>query len=336
MKALIVGGTGVISQSVVKRLCDTGWEVTLINRGSRELPDQRAKQLIADINDEETVKKLLENAAYDAVCDFIVYTPGQAARDVRLFAGKTQQYVFVSSASAYEKPVMHLPITEDTPLKNPYWRYSQEKAACEEYFMQEYRATGFPVTVVRPSHTYSERSMVTQIHGRMGAWAVMQRIMEGKSIPVSGDGETLWTVTTAEDFAVYFCALLGKKETIGEAYHITSDESLTWNGIYRTLAALLHGEYRPCYAPADVLAQLPTYDLHGSLLGDKGVSVAFDNSKVQRATGVGRIAFTSFAEGAARSVQYFLAHPELQKEDPEYDAFCDMVEEKMRELKKLL
>ena len=191
MKALMIGGTGIISTSVTRRLLEQGWEVTLLNRGQHaavERPfDGNVRQMMADINDEARVAELLGDSIYDAVCDFIVFTPDQAARDVRLFRDHARQYVFISSASAYCKPLPRLPITEDTPLDNPYWLYSRNKAACEELLLAEHARTGFPVTIVRPSHTYCERSLPVQIHGAGGAWAVLERMMQGKRVLMVGD-----------------------------------------------------------------------------------------------------------------------------------------------------
>ena len=335
MKALIIGGTGTISSAVVAHLVDTGWEVTLLNRGRRAAP-AGVRALVGDMEDEAGVRRLLEGEAFDAVADFIVFTPEQAQRDIRLFAGKTRQYIFISSASAYQKPVPALPITEETPLINPYWQYSRNKAEIEALLMAEYRQSAFPVTIVRPSHTYGEKSLPVQIHGDMGAWQVLRRMQLGKTVPVAADGETLWTLTTAEDFALYFCGLCGNAKAVGQAYHITSDQSVTWNEVYRVLADLLHAEYRPCYIPAHLLAQCPQYDFCGSLLGDKANSVQFDNGKVYRDTGIAPIRYTSFREGAARSVAYFLSHPEAQREDPAFDAFCDRVERAMQAAKSML
>ncbi len=331
MKALMIGGTGVISTSVTRRLLEQGWDVTLLNRGyhaAMERPfDGNVRQLTADINDEVRVTGLLGDTEYDAVCDFIVYTPEQAERDVRLFREHTRQYVFISSASAYCKPIPHLPITEDTPLDNPYWQYSRSKAECERLLLDEYERGAFPVTIVRPSHTYCERSLPVQIHGAGGAWAVLERMMQGKRVPVACDGESLWVMTTAEDFSVYFCGLLGNPAAIGEAFHITSDEQITWNQVYRAIAQILNADYRPCYVPASLLAQSRVYDFNGSILGDKANSVIFDNSKVQRITGIGRIDFTPFAEGARRSIEYFLSHADMQRPDPDFHAFCDHLED---------
>ena len=336
MKALLIGGTGVISTSVTLRLIDLGWEVTLLNRGKRPLPAEmqgKVRTLTADINDEAAASALLQHETFDAVCNFIVYTSDQAQRDIRLFAGKTKQYVFISSASAYQKPVVHVPITEETPLENPYWLYSRQKAQCEDVYMQAHAAQGFPITIVRPSHTYSERSLTVQIHGGHGAWVVMKRMLEGKSVPMAADGATLWTSTTSQDFAVYFCGLLGNAKAIGEAFHITSDESLSWNQIYQTIADCLGAQFKPCYVPAEVLAASKQYDYYGSLFGDKACTVIFDNSKVKRVTGIHDHVCTPFAEGAKRSVQYFLAHPEIRQEDPAFEKFCDHVEHLMQQAK---
>ena len=339
MKALLIGGTGVISTGVTRRLVETGWDVTLLNRGKRPLPAElqgRVRVLIGDINDEASVAALMQGEQFDSVCNFIAYTPEQAQRDVRLFAGKTAQYVFISSASAYHKPVENLPITEETPLHNPYWLYSRQKAQCEDVLLQAYRENGFPVTIVRPSHTYCERSLPVQIHGGHGPWVVIKRMLEGKSVPVAADGVTLWTATTAEDFAVYFCALLCNECAIGEAFHITSDECLTWNRMYEIIAECAGGVYKPCYVPSQVMAESTLYDYRGALLGDKAHTVMFDNSKVKRVTGIHDHVCTSFAEGARRSVQYFLDHPEIRQEDLAFEAFCDRLENLMQQVKEQL
>ena len=336
MKALMIGGTGTISASAVKRLLDIGWEVTLLNRGIHGGAPEGTRVWTADVNDEERVQQLLKDETFDTIADFIVFTPEQAARDIRLFAGKTKQYIFISSASAYQKPVPALPITEETPLINPYWQYSRNKAAIEEMLMDEYRKNGFPVTIVRPSHTYCEKTLPVQIHGDNGPWQVIKRMMEGKTVPVAADGETLWTMTWSEDFAIYFCGLFGNGEAIGQAYHITSDESIPWNAAYRAIAEHLGVEFRPCYIPAHLLAQVKQYDYNGALLGDKTNSVIFDNSKVMCATGIPPIRFTPFREGAARAIDYLLSHPELQREDPAFDAFCDRAEQAMNAAKEAL
>ena len=334
MKILLIGGTGVISTAITLRLINQGHEVVLLNRGKTPLPaamQGRVRQLTADINDEENAKTALAGLSFDCVCNFVVYTPEQAQRDIRLFAGKTKQYVFVSTVTVYQKPLAKLPITEDMPLGNRYWKYSDLKAQCEGVYLQAYRETGFPVTIARPSHTYSERSLTVQIHGGHAAWVILKRMLQGKSIPVACDGMTLWTSTTSEDFAVYFCGLLGNEKAVGEAFHITSDEILTWNEIYSIIAEHLGAEFKPCYVPADVLAQSKQYDYYGSLPGDKEYSVMFDNSKVKRVTGIYDHKCIPFREGAKRSVEYFLTHPEIRQEDPAFEEFCDQLESIMQE-----
>ena len=336
MKALLIGGTGVISTSVVLRLLEQKWDVTILTRGKRQLPDAmmgKVRQIVADIHDEVGVMQALEGLYFDVVCDFVLYTPQEAERDIRLFSDKTAQYVFISTASAYHKPVTELPITEEMPLHNPFWKYSDLKAQCENVFFKACRETGFPVTIVRPSHTYCERSLPVQIHGGHGPWVVIKRMLEGKSVPVACDGMTLWTATTAEDFAVYFCALLGNKRAIGEAFHITSDESLPWNEFYRIIAQCAGGVFKPCYVPAHVLAESTQYDYRGALLGDKAYTVMFDNSKVKSMTGIYDHKCTPFCEGSARSVRYFMEHPEIRQEDPAFEAFCDKLEKLMDGIK---
>ena len=333
MKALLIGGTGVISTSVVERLLRLNWDVTILTRGKSAMPafmQGKVKQITTDIHDEAAVQHALKGLYFDAVCDFVLYTPQEAERDIRLFSGKTGQYVFISSASAYHKPVLSLPITEETPLHNPYWAYSDLKAQCEKAFLQAHREGKLPVTIVRPSHTYCERSLPVQIHGGRGPWVVMKRMLEGKSVPVACDGVSLWTATTAEDFAVYFCGLLGNEKALGEAFHITSDESLTWNQIYQIIADGVGGEFKPCYVSAHTLAASTQYDYRGSLLGDKAHTVIFDNSKVKCVTGICDHKCTPFSEGAKRSVQYFLEHPEIRREDPAFELFCDQLEVMMQ------
>lgn len=333
MKALFIGGTGTISLSCVKRLCAMGgWEITLLNRGNRaeRLNGVQARLLTADINNEESARAALEGETFDVVCQFVAFTPAQAARDIRLFAGKTKQYVFISSASAYHKPVLSLPITESTPLHNPYWQYSRDKAACEALLLSAYRESGFPATIVRPSHTYAEHSLPLQIHGDKGPWPVLQRMLQGKTVPLCADGMTLWTTTHADDFAVYFCGLLGNPRAVGEAYHITSDQALTWNQMYQTVADILGIPFKPCYVPADILAQSRLYDLRGALLGDKANNAVFDNAKVRAAAGIPAIAFRRYEQGARESIRYLMEHPEARPEDAPFDAFCDRLEALMR------
>ena len=336
MKILIIGGTGTISSAITRQLAASTHELWLINRGSRsdEIP-QNVHLVTGDINNhpDEVVTKL-GSETFDAVCEFIGFLPEQVERDIRLFSGRTKQYVFISSASAYNKPVRQYIITEGTTLANPYWEYSRNKIACEALLMKAYRENGFPVTIVRPSHTYCERSVPVSVHGLNGSWQVLKRMMEGKQVIVHGDGSSLWTLTWNEDFARGFIGLLGNPQAIGEAFQIMSDESLTWNQIYQTVADALGVEFKPYYIASDYLAAIApeAYDLRGNLLGDKACTVVFDCSKLKRAV-PGFCATTPFHEGVRRAVDYILAHPEAQTEDSAFDAWCDQVIEAMEKTK---
>ena len=218
MKALIIGGTGTISSAVVRRLIEKKWEVYVINRGTKALPDG-AISVIADINEEEYVAEKIKDMNFDVVCEFIGFVPSQVERDYRLFAGKTNQYIYISSASAYHKPASNYIITEGTSLANPYWQYSRDKIACEEFLMKMYRENGFPVTIVRPSHTYDEKNIPLGVHGKNGFWQVIKRMQEEKPVIIQGDGTSLWTLTFNTDFAVGFVGLMANPHAIGEAFH---------------------------------------------------------------------------------------------------------------------
>lgn len=337
MKALLIGGTGRISMAISRKLVADGWDIYLLNRGNRasEAPEG-SHSIVADINDEEAVLKGIEGMHFDCVCEFIGFTPDQVERDYRLFNGRTSQYIYISSASAYHKPCRDYVITEATSLANPYWQYSRDKIACEEFLMKKYREEGFPVTIVRPSHTYDERSIPVGIHGAKGSWQVIKRIMEGKPVIIQGDGTSLWTLTFNTDFAVGYTGLMGNKHAIGEAFQITCDETLTWNQIYETIADALGKELHPCHISSDFLAAVgEKYDLNGSLNGDKANTVVFDNSKLKRL--VPQMATcVPFHKGVRIALDYILAHPECQKEDPEFDAWCDRVIAAVEKLKEEL
>ena len=327
MRILIIGGTGTISSAITRQLAASGQDLWLLNRGTRkqEVP-AGVKQIVADISNEEEVKRLLGDVQFDAVCEFIGFVPEQVERDIRLFKGRTRQYVYISSASAYNKPASNHVINEGTTLANPYWEYSRNKIACEELLMREYRENAFPVTIVRPSHTYCERSVPVSVHGLKGSWQVLKRMIDGKPVVVQGDGSSLWTLTWNEDFARGFIGLLGNPKAIGEAFQIMSDESLTWNQVYKCVADALGVAFHPYYVSSEFLAAVAPkeYDFTGNLLGDKSVTVVFDCSKLKRVV-PGFQATTRFHEGVRRCVAYLLSHPELQVEDEEFDAWCDQV-----------
>ena len=334
MKALIIGGTGTISSAVTERLIEKNWEVYVLNRGTgrKELPKE-VKQITVNINDEAAVNEKLEGLHFDSICEFIGFVPAQLERDYRLFKGKTEQYIFISSASAYHKPARNHVITEGTTLANPHWEYSRNKIACEEYLMKLYREESFPVTIVRPSHTYDERNIPVGAHGRNGSWQVIKRIMDGKPVIIQGDGSSLWTLTYNTDFAVGFTGLMGNPHAIGEAFHITGDESLTWNQIYETIANALGVQLKAYHVASDFLAEVGRqYDFEGGLLGDKSVTVVFDNSKLKRVVPEYN-AVVSFKEGVRKALDYILAHPECQVEDREFDEWCDRLIEALEKAK---
>ena len=328
-KALFIGGTGTISAAIVRRLsADPLWEVYVLNRGNRtDVIPANVKLIKADINDEEQVIQLIGDMTWDCVCEFIGFVPSQVERDYRLFAGRTKQYIYISSASAYHKPSAGYVITEGTTLANPHWQYSRDKIACEEFLMDKYRNEGFPVTIVRPSHTYDERNVPLGVHGKNGFWQVIKRIIDGKPVIIQGDGSSLWTVTWNDDFAVGYTGLMANPHAIGEAFHITSDESLTWDQIYQTIARTLGKELKAYHVSSDFLAACGDkygLDLEGSLIGDKSVTVVFDNSKLKRAVPQMRTS-VRFDQGVKIALDNVLSHPEYQVEDPEFDQWCDKV-----------
>lgn len=331
MKILFIGGTGTISGAVSQEVLEQGHELWLINRGNRNHDLPTGVHIItADINDEAYVSKRLTGQKFDVVADFIAFHPDQLARDYRLFRDKTRQFIYISSASAYQKPLSDYRINEGTPLSNPFWAYSRDKIAGEELMMKLYREDGFPVTIVRPSHTYGLRSVPLGIHGRHGSYQIIRRMQEGKPVIIHGDGASLWTMTFHQDFAKGFVGLMGNVHAIGEAVQITSDESLTWNQIYQTVADALGVPLKPCYVSSAFLAGCTDLDFTGSLLGDKANTVVFDNSKLKRLV-PGFTASTRFDQGVRKTLDYVLSHPECQTPDPAFDSWCDRVIEAQAE-----
>jgi nucleoside-diphosphate-sugar epimerase len=325
MKALFIGGTGTISSAITKQLLEQGCELYLLNRGTRNEALPAGVNIIkADINDEDKVSQLIENLEFDVVADFIAFKPEQLERDYRLFKDRTKQFIFISSASAYQTPLSDYRITEGTPLSNPYWEYSRNKIACEDYLMKQYRDHGFPITIIRPSHTYNERSIPLGVHGSKGSWQIARRMLENKPVIIHGDGTSLWTMTHNSDFAKGFIGLMGNIHAIGESVHITSDETLTWNQIYETIADNLGVKLNAVHVSSAFLDACSTEDYKGGLLGDKANSVVFDNSKLKRLVPE-FVATTRFDQGIKQTVAYILAHPEYQTEDQEFDIWCDKV-----------
>ncbi|MBP5607939.1 MAG: NAD-dependent epimerase/dehydratase family protein [Lachnospiraceae bacterium] len=329
MKALFIEGTGTISMGIIRRLAeDPLWEVYLLNRGNRsaEVPEN-IHQITADINDEKTVLEKLSGMTFDVVSDFIAFDVKAVERDYRLFAGKTAQYIFISSASAYNKPAAGYVITEGTTLANPYWEYSRNKIACEEFLMDKYRKEGFPVTIVRPSHTYDERNVPLGVHGNKGFYQVIKRMKEGKPVLIQGDGSSLWTLTFNSDFAIGYTGLMGNRHAIGEAFQITGDETLTWDQIYQTIADALGVPLKAYHVSTDFLRKAGDpygFDYTGSLAGDKSVSVVFDNSKLKRLVPQ-MTTNIPFHKGVRIALDHVCSHPEEYEEDPEFDQFCDKV-----------
>lgn len=324
MKALFIGGTGTISSAITELAPIMGFELYLLNRGNRSALIPPAVKLIeADINDEEAVREKLKDLTFDVVAQFIAYDTNAIKRDIRLFTGKTKQYIFISSASAYQKPLSTPIITESTPLSNPFWEYSRNKIACEECLMEEYRKNGFPITIVRPSHTYGNFGVPLALHGRNGSYSIVNRIKTGKKVIVHGDGNSLWALTHNSDFAQAFVGLMGNYHAIGEAFHITTDELLTWNQIYEIIGNALGVKPNIVHIASETLAKSNS-DFTGTLLGDKAHTVIFDNSKIKRFV-PGFCARVRFDQGVRQTLAYIEAHPELQKADEEFDHWTDQM-----------
>lgn len=338
MKVLFIGGTGTISTAISKKLLAEGHDLYLVNRGNRNdvLGDYpNLHSIICDVNDEKALAEAIKDLYFDSVCDFIGFVPAQVERDYRVFKGKTNQYMYISSASAYAKPVNGYMITEGTSLANKYWEYSRNKILCEQFLMKKYQEEDFPVTIIRPSHTYDERSVPMGVHGDKGSYQVIKRMLEGKPVIIHGDGTSLWHMTFNEDFAKGFTGLINNPHAIGEAFQITNDETLTWNQIYQTIAKKLGVEFKPYYVASDYLAAVSNYDFTGGLLGDKSNSVVFNNAKLKAAV-PGMTMNIRFEEGISRTLDYVLSHPECQVEDPEFDSWCDRVIDALEEAKKKL
>lgn len=324
MKLLVIGGTGKISTAVVQEAVRRGMEVTVLNRGTHtdRLPEG-TKLLKANYASDTDMVFALTGLSFDCVANFIAFTPEQVKRDIKMFSERCGQYMFISTAAAYVKHRANLFITEDTPLKNPHWQYARDKIACEETLMHAWRENDFPVTVVRPSHTYADYAAPVALHGANGSFSVVKRISEQRPVLIPGDGTSLWTLTHAEDFARGFAGLIGNPAAIGESVHITSDEYRTWNAIYGMIAAAIGVPLHAVHVSSENLIRLDP-SLEGSLLGDKANCTVFDNSKLKRLV-PGFRAQLSIPQGIERTLRYISAHPELQVEDPQFDFWCDRV-----------
>lgn len=319
MKVLFIGGTGIISSACSRRAVESGLELYLLNRGQSQRPaPPEARLLQADAHDRSSVLAALGDLQFDAVVNWIAFAPEQVQADIELFSGRTAQYIFISSASVYQTPPSHLPVTESTLADNPLWSYSQAKIACEQRLIDAYRRDKFPMTIVRPSHTYDRT--LSPIHG---GYTVIERMRQGKPVIVHGDGTSIWTLTHNTDFAKGFTALLGNSRAVGETFHITSDEWLTWNQIYEIMGRAAGVEPRLVHVPSELIA---AYDpvWGDSLLGDKTHSMIFDNSKIKRLA-PGFAAEVPFARGAKEIIAWFDEDPSHREVDPIFDGLVEQI-----------
>lgn len=311
MKALFIGGTGNISTACGRLALSRGIKLSILSRGQRKAEGlEGATFLKGDINKQHEIRNLLKGQYYDVVVNFIAFKAQEVQRDIELFSEICEQYIFISSASAYQKPPSHPLITESTPLCNPYWDYSRDKIACEDLLMQAYREKGFPATIVRPSHTYE-----TVIPVAIGSWedfTIIERMRKGGTVIIHGDGTSLWTITHSEDFALGFVGLMGNMQAIGHSFHITSDELLNWNQIYQAVAEAAGAELKAVHIATDFICseadKLGQEWMRGNLLGDKANSAVFDNTKIKRFV-PGYVATIPFREGIKRTVEWFDANP---------------------------
>jgi nucleoside-diphosphate-sugar epimerase len=324
MKVLFIGGTGNISTSVSRHAVDRGIELYLLNRGKRISNIAGVKSIIGDITHPEEINSVLKEHTWDAVVNWIAFHEQDIARDFELFHGKTKQYIFISSASVYQKPLAFPIVTESTPLANPFWQYARDTIACEMALNSYYRQERFPVTIVRPSLTYD-----TVIPVPIGGWTdytIVDRIKKGKKIIVHGDGTSLFTITHADDFAKGFLGLLGHQQAIGESFHITSDELLTWDQIYQALANAAGCDASIVHIPSDILAEC-NGELRGTLIGDKAASVIFDNTKIKRFV-PGFTAVIPFNRGIQRTITWFESDPARQTVKKETNEWMDTIIDK--------
>lgn len=319
MKVLFIGGTGIISSACSQLAVERGIELYLINRGQTARPVPEAAHVLhADMRDKASVNTALGTRTFDVIVNWIAFTPEHIETDLELFQGRTQQYVFISSASAYQTPPVNLPVTESTPLVNPHWAYSRAKIACEERLMRAYREEQLPITIVRPSHTY-DRTLLP-MHG---GYTVVDRMRKGKKVIVHGDGTSLWVLTHHRDFAKGFVGLLGNSHAIGEVFHITSDDLLTWNQIFAIVAQAAGTKARIVHIPSDLIAAFDS-EWGASLLGDKSHSMIFDNTKIKRVV-PGYAATIPFARGAEEIIAWYDTDPSRQVVDEELNRSMDEI-----------
>ena len=321
MKILFIGGTGFISTAVSRQIVSKGHQLYLLNRGLRSVEIPGTYNLRADIGNIQGVKTVLKDMNFDVVVDWIAYTPEDIERDLELFTGRCNQFVFISSATVYQKPPANYLITESTPLSNPYWQYSRDKIACEERLAQAYKKKGFPITIVRPSLTYDTNFPIAI--GGWGCYTLADRMIKGLPIIVHGDGTSLWVVTHAENFALGLIGLLGNEDAIGEVFHITTDEVLSWNQIYQTIAKALGMQANMVHIPSDFIVKVAP-QLSGGLYGDKIWSTVFDNSKIKSYVPEFKAAIP-FDQGIRRTVQWFQADSSRQRINHEVNKEMDLI-----------
>jgi nucleoside-diphosphate-sugar epimerase len=321
MKILFIGGTGNISAECAALLHGCGHEILVLSRGQAAVPSEY-RAIRADRKDPAAMRAALGGMEPDIVLNFLGYDVPEVQADFELFRGKVRQYVFISSTVVYVRPAPRLPMTEETPLGNPWWDYAVKKLACEQWLQQRHQETGFPLTIVRPSHTYSKRWIPNPVSS--GSYTFAARLEQGKPVYVHDDGESPWTLTGADDFAVGLAGLVGKAEAIGEAFHITSDEVLTWNQIYAEIASTL-GVQSPqiVKVPTDFICQIAP-QMTGTLKGDKAHPGVFDNSKIKRFVPEFRCR-TPFRQGVRDSVRWLREHPDQQNLKPELVALIEKV-----------
>lgn len=319
MRALFIGGTGIISSACSRLAVERGLELHLLNRGaSSRPPPPGAHTLVGDARDPASVRAAIGSLDFDVVVDWIAFTPDQVETDLDIFRGRTGQYVLISSASVYQTPPARLPVTEATPLSNPYWQYSRDKIACEERAVRAHQEEGFPVTIVRPAHTYDRTKLPIR-----GSYTMVDRMRRGAPVVIHGDGTSLWPLLHHTDFARGFVGLLGRPEAIGEAFHITSDDLLTWNQIFEAVADAAGTPLEAVHAPSEWIARFDP-EWGGSLLGDKAHSMIFDNSKI-RALVPEFSPEISFREGARETVEWLDADPSRRVVDAAFDRMLDEI-----------
>ncbi len=329
MKVLFIGGTGIISSAVSQLAVEKGIELFHFNRGKRsQFFTKGVNQITGDITNFSETEKLLQNHNFDVVVDWLAFTPSDIERDIKLFSGKVKQFVFISSASIYQKHSQNYLITEDTPTENPFWQYARDKITCENRLQEEYLKNNFPITIVRPSFTYNIAQVPAIVSNNKMPMTLLERMRKGKEIIVPGDGTSLWVMTHNTDFAKGLVGLLGNANAVGEVFHITSDEVLSWNQIIKTIGEVINIKPKIIHIPSDFInAYAP--NIGAGLLGDKSTSVVFDNSKIKKFVPEFKCT-VSYREGITRSLQWLEQHPDYCKVDEANDKIMDMIIEKYR------